>query len=82
MILPMVEEAAHSDLEQLAYLRGREDEPGMQCDMQWDRTTLPEALRRCVSKWGTGTACLCRGADHGKCIRPGGVAGLPADCVL
>jgi len=52
MILPMVEEAAHSDSEQLAYLRGREDEPGMQCDMQWDRTTLPEALRRCVSKWG------------------------------
>jgi len=52
MILPMAEESAHSDSEQLAYLRGREDEPGMQCDMQWDRTTLPEALRRCVSKWG------------------------------
>ena len=52
MILPMAEEAAYSDSEQLAYLRGREDEPGMQCDMQWDRATLPEALRRCGSKWG------------------------------
>ena len=48
----MAREAANSDSEQLAYLRGREDEPGMQCDLQWDRTTLPQALQRCVSKWG------------------------------
>jgi fatty-acyl-CoA synthase len=48
----MREGAAHEALDRLAYLRGPEDEPGMPSDVQWDKTTLSVALRRCVARWG------------------------------
>ncbi len=48
----MTQAANELNSKSLAYLRGPEDEPGMQTDLKWDHTTVPAALRRCVSKWG------------------------------
>lgn len=48
----MSHDAAKPELQKLSYLRGPEDEPGMQADVKWDATTLPQALRRCVGRWG------------------------------
>jgi hypothetical protein len=54
MILPMAEEATQSDSEKLAYLRGHEDELGMQCDrttLHWRRATRRTDRRVLQSKW-------------------------------
>jgi fatty-acyl-CoA synthase len=48
----MTQAANDLNSELLAYLRGPEDEAGMQVDVKWDHTTLPAALRRCLSRWG------------------------------
>lgn len=52
MNLAMTHGTSNKGLERLAYLRGPEDEAGMQADVQWDQTTVPAALRRCVARWG------------------------------